>query len=344
MPNMRAFLAFLPLLALGPSVALGEEAAEAPDAPETAAPAEGPAAGDRDEPESSERRLRVVVLEVTFSGTVAEPLRERLTSGLAEALRRQGLDVVEPPAVAAALSPLGSQSCRAGRCVGWILEALDGDAGLVAYIDVVESSYAVRLTLLGTFGDEIGRAERRCDICTFDEVADSVAIAGSHLVSQIPRRVFVGRLGVFPTPIAASISVDGVAVGHGSLSITLPIGLHTVEARAPGYRVGRREVLLRTEDSTRVEIDLVRGQMVRVDEGSRLDPFRAALWSTITAGAVIALTGTILMGINGSCWESGGSESCNDAFAAGTGLLSFGLGLGGAGGLGLGAYQRSQER
>lgn len=329
---MRAFLApLVALLALGPSVALGEEAGE------------GHPAATAEEPASAERRLRVVVLEVEFSGDVAAPLRERLTASLAEALRRQGLDVVEPAAVADALQPLASPSCRAGRCVGWILEALDGDAGLVAFVDVVESSYAVQLTLLGQYGDEIGRAERRCDICTFDELADSVAIAGNHLVSQIPRRVSVGRLGVFPTPRAALVSVDGVAVGRGSLSLTLPVGLHTLEVRAPGFRPSRREVLLRAEDTTRVEVELSRGQVARVVDDARPHPFRAALWSTATMGVVIALTGAILMGINGSCWADDDGGSCADAFAVGVGLLSGGLGISGASALGLGALHDAEQ-
>jgi hypothetical protein len=343
MPNMRAFLASLmTLLAMEPTAALCEEAEGEPATAPTEE-AQGEADGE-DAADGTGRRLRVVVLEVEFSGGVEVPLRERLTSSLAEALRRQGLDVVEPRAVVDALEPLASQSCRAGRCVGWILEALDGDAGLVAFVDVVESSYAVRLTLLGQYGDEIGHAERRCDICTFDELADSVAIAGGHLVSQIPRRVFIGRLGVFPTPPAALVSVDGVAVGRGALSLTLPIGLHVLEVRSPGFRPSRREVLLRADDTTRVEVQLARGQIVRADDSGRRDPLHAALWSTATMGGVIALTGAILMGINGSCWADGDGESCANAFAVGIGLLSGGLGLGGASALGLVATHESGRR
>jgi hypothetical protein len=338
MPNMRAFLASLvTLLALEPSAALCEEASEGPAAPA----AEAPAAEARDD---TERRLRVVVLEVQFSGGVEVPLRERLTSSLAEALRRQGLDVVEPQAVVDSLQPLATQSCRAGRCVGWILEALDGDAGLVAYVDVVESSYAVQLTLLGQYGDEIGHAERRCDICTFDELADSVAIASGHLVSQIPRRVFIGRLGVFPTPTAALVSIDGVAVGRGALNLTLPVGVHSLEVRAPGFRPNRREVVLRADDTTRVEVELSRGEVVRVDDEAQPQPFRAALWSTTTMGVVIALTGAILMGINGSCWGDDEGGSCGTVFAVGVGLLSGGLGIGAASALGLAALHDAEPR
>lgn len=298
-----------------------------------------------DENDDEDRRLRVVVLEVEFSEGVRRPLQERLQASLVEALNRQSLDVVEPETVEEALRPLGrsmSESCRAGRCVGWILEVLDGDAGLVAHIDAFESSYSVTLNLLGPYGGEIGRAERRCDICTFDELADSVAIAGRQLSHQIPRRVHVGRLGIFPTPEDAAISVDGVAVGRGSLSLTLPVGLHVIEARLSTFQLVRREIMMRPDDMLRLEIELERAQPVVIEEEGP-DVRRPVLWSTATFGIVAALTGVIMMGIHGSCRDDVTDSQCTSAFSAGISLLSVGLGMSIVSGVALALFSNSDD-
>ena len=282
----------------------------------------GEAAEQQDAPQQS---LRVILLEVEFSESFQGPLQERLTQRLVTALRRQELDVVEPETVSAALRPMGpslSESCRGGRCVGWILEVLDGDAGMMVTVDGFESSYSVTLSLFGPYGEIVGRVERRCDICTFDELAESVAVAGRQAASQIPRRIRAGRIGVFPTPEDAEIEVDGVVMGRGAMSLPVPEGTHLVEARARGYRRQREEVNVEANTSLRLELALVEGrdfgESIPDDVPSVISPW---LWAAMIVGLAASAAGGALTGLGQRI------DDDSSVTIAGVGVLSAGLTL-----------------
>ncbi len=101
-----------------------------------------------------------------------------------------------------------------------------------------------------------------------------VALRGRSLASQrmsvdVPARgraevapetaIRKGRLTVTVLPNTAKVTVDGAAVGDGRWEGELPIGPHVVEATAPGYTSGKRDVVVSDEEISPLAIafDLV---------------------------------------------------------------------------------------
>lgn len=312
MPLLAAL--FFIVLSLLPQSAQGEEADQ--------------------EGERSGPGLRVVMLEVSFTDSIQEPLRERISGSLVAAMRRQGLIVIDQQAVAIALRPLGrnmSESCRGGRCVGWILEVLDGDAGLVAAVDGFENSYSVTVTMLGAYGNELGRAERRCDICTFDELASSIATAGMQIAEQLPRRIRSGRVAVFPNPEDSEISVNGASIGRGALSLPLPVGPQRVSAAREGYIERSEVVSVPPGASIRLDLSLLPGTPPEPRPPPPTRDARPWCWASFAIGMSAVIAGAVMMGV-ARAGDDGGQDTL---VTVGAGLVGGGLGLSIAGGVAL---------
>lgn len=281
---------------------------------------------------AEQRPPRVVVLSAEYAGDMPSTLRERIDAELLEALGARAIDVVSPGAVATALAPLGpslSSSCRAGQCVRWILDILDADGGLVSGVSALETSYTVTLVMLGPDGDELDRVERRCDICTYEELEDSVRAGVGQLDVTVPRRLRAGRVGVVPAPSDARVVVDGVAVGTGSVSVPVTVGTHRVGARREGYLPVDREVVVEPEQTTRVDLRLTPGEPPPPPAPAprRRDP-RLWLWTSLGTGAAVATAGGVLYGLGASCVAVGPDGACereSDLGPVGAGLLGGGL-------------------
>ncbi len=278
------------------------------------------------------RPPRVVVLEVQYSGEMPTALRQRVDQQIVAGMRSREVDVVAPEDLAPALAPLGpslSTSCRAGHCVRWILDVLDADGGLVVGVSALETSFTVTLVMLGPDGDELDRVERRCDICTYEELEESVRAGVGQLDVTVPRRLRAGRVGVVPAPGDARVVVDGVAVGTGAVSVPVTVGRHRVGALREGYLPMDREVVVEAEQTTRVDLRLTPGEPEPPPPSTprRRDP-RLWLWTALGTGAALATAGGVLFSLGAACIDVSPDGSCEreaDHAPLGAGLLGGGL-------------------
>ena len=275
---------------------------------------------------------RVVVLDVAFTGGVPPATADRVRGAMLEAMSARGVEVVPPAVASSALAPLGPavQGCRAGQCVAWILDVLDADGGVLVDVGAVESSYAMALVVLGPDGNEAHRLERRCDICTFEELAAAAVAAVADLELDVPRRLRTGRIAVRPSPSDTEVSVDGVVVGVGALSIPVSVGRHTVSGTREGHLGSERAVEVEAEETARVDLVLEPGHPPPPPPPPTrpLDP-RSFLWSAIGTGAALALAGGVLYAMGTSCIDRGPDGGCErswDARPTGAGMLGGGLG------------------
>lgn len=71
------------------------------------------------------------------------------------------------------------------------------------------------------------------------------------------------RLQIEPDVASASVLVDGVELGRGSVGAPVSAGVHTVIVRAAGYREARREVRVSSDGVTRVSFAMQRDAGLR---------------------------------------------------------------------------------
>jgi tetratricopeptide (TPR) repeat protein len=107
--------------------------------------------------------------------------------------------------------------------------------------------------LVAALGDyELAAADARAEKA--DQVAEEVEARREALSQRIPKLTVKRGAGAE----AASISVDGVALGDQVIGIPMPTdpGPHTIEATAPGFKPFRKSVRVAERQSEVIEIEL----------------------------------------------------------------------------------------
>lgn len=238
-------------------------------------------------------------------------------SALAAALGRGLRDAVHAHTRTLELTPLPTDGgCDDLECAEGFL-ATDA-ADVAAYVEVFgrdDVCRGVQATLLAGEARFVGTAE----VGTAG-VEEAMRVALAQAVARF-RGQSLPTLGVQGTPAGASIRLDGVTWGSVPHAEPVAPGRHTLEVRARGHRVDRREIELAGEDMS-VEITLVPGEDEEsVSGGGDALPLWIAGATTLAAGLAGIVVGIVGFAMGESCVEA----SCEryerpDAVASGVWL------------------------
>ncbi|MCS6914286.1 MAG: PEGA domain-containing protein [Myxococcales bacterium] len=237
---------------------------------------------------ASEGRETVAVLRLPIQGVTPE-LEAELRAALREALVRGGLDVLPDADVEGKLrrdpqlSACTTRSCfaRVALTLG-VLRVVEGEAE-----SPQRSAYRIRLQLRDLRTGQIvaGPEEERCDICGAEEARQMVARVAVRLARSAPPPPRgaglpeTGTLQLDSQPLGAAVLIDGVLQQDRTPAMfLLPLGVHTLELRAPGHRSVRRRVEIVPGRHTALNLELVPVPPRR--------PWLTALSAVLAAGAV----------------------------------------------------------
>jgi hypothetical protein len=197
-------------------------------------------------------------------------LGSRLRRHVAFSLLGLGLCLASPPAHAQDPAPENSAEAlkRAREQFGQALALQTagdwaGALTLLKEVAAVKSTPQVRFNmalceeklgkLVAALGDyELAAADARAEKA--DQVAEEVEGRLEALRQRIPKLTIKRGAGAD----AASISVDGVSVGDQVVGTPMPTdpGPHTIEAKAPGFKLYRQALRLAEQQSETVEVVL----------------------------------------------------------------------------------------
>ena len=143
------------------------------------------------------------------------------------------------------------------------------------------------------------------------------------------------RVALFANPADTKIMVDGKVAGDGQFVGTLPAGSHSVRFERSGFRSVDETIDLREGDGPTymaVHLRETEAKVASADgrSGGWIDSIEREPWAygLTGGGAILTITGAILLGIDGETTCSGDTTTCPDVFATGGGGgLSLGLGV-----------------
>jgi len=218
----------------------------------------------------------VVVSPIRVTGDLPAPRQVELAQALEAGLERGGFAIVGPdeePSVAAA--PYG--------------------VGL--HVEIEGKDYVVTLEVSDREnGTSLARSREPCDVCGFAEVMQVVDSQAAAIVAQLEVLAREAPVLVFESvPDGAQIQVDGELVGATPFERVVSVGLHTVEARIPGYVLERRDV-----EAVPGMHAIVRFQLEASPRPpGRSKSLRAVGVSALSIGAAAILVGIPLIAIDG---------------------------------------------
>ena len=294
----------------------------------------GNAAGGAAAPARAKGAARQPALAVLYvdQGGGAPALRRDVEQALGQALRRLGYRVIDHPAVrarlaAAALGGAGvSVSCRLGPCLQQVGRLLGTERGLLVHLAAHGSSYDIVLTLLETAsGTTLAQSATRCDVCTFEDVAQHAARAVTGLARRAEAKLArQARLEVAHAKGVEELWIDDVPQGPPPLTLGLAPGRHRLSQRRRGGLV--RHYSFRLAPGERLALALPTphpgGQLAaaEVDEGQQPRPWPA--WLALGTAATAALAGALVLAFDSDCpshrcREDGGSRGIGMGLLAG---------------------------
>jgi hypothetical protein len=201
---------------------------------------------EADVPEAdATNKMRVVPANVT--GDLPAHVRTELDARLRDSVADDA-KLLEPSALPA---------CTDDEC--WSVMASDvGATWLVqATIVVDDRDYAVRADVRDASGAVVASVDQRCEICGYDELADTVELLGNALRRKLESEVAaLPMLAVQSTPPGAQVTVDGEKVGITPLEIAVVEGSHDVRIGKTGYVTQLRRVALVAGVRERVDVVL----------------------------------------------------------------------------------------
>lgn len=239
--------------------------------------------------EASTAGAQVVVLPMRVEGEVSDVARVRISEAMNEGLSAAGLQVV----VADEATSSKYASCNDVTCLQGAHESLGAD--YIAWLELGASGrdYDVTLRVHATTGSET-QTQTTCEICGFDEVADTVRTQANGIAAKLERLDAPGVLVITSEPSGAEILVDGVVVGETPLTYELAAGKHKLAIRKSGYATREQSIEVSGGAEERMMMAL---NEVREDEGSSRG-LKIAGWSLVGVGAAGVGAGAALLAIH----------------------------------------------
>ena len=247
------------------------------------------------------RNETIAITRLPFQGVTRE-VEASLRQGLREALQLGGFDVAPDADVEGKLqrdpelSACTSRSCFAREAL--TLGALRVVEGEVKRPQ--RSTYQVRLQLRDLRSGQLGPPEEeRCDVCGAEEARQMLARVAGRLCRAAPplkedqRAPDTGTLQVDSQPLRAEVLIDGERQEDRTpATFILPVGVHSLELRAPGHKALRRPVEISPGRHLALNLELIAVAPRR--------PWLTALSGVMLgAGLGLGLTSGILWGYHG---------------------------------------------
>ena len=272
---------------------------------------------------SPARGERVAVGEIRLLTEAAKAVQVQADERLRQVLRREGFEVVQ-------LHPeQRAEACTMGPCLARVGERLRVDRVIAGNVAAHGSSYDLILTMMETAGGTVvAQVSKRCDVCTYAEVAELVEEGAEALVDRARRYVGAhGLLIVRSDPTEADVLLDGVPVGVTPLRRLVPAGYRALQLKKDQLRVLRR-VHVRARQT-----HMVWPRLRRVADASSRGKGRTGNWARWTGWTLLGLgmatgaLGATLWGVEGGCNPGCGGRN------AGIVLVGLGVATGTVGGL-----------
>lgn len=252
----------------------------------------------------------------------------QVSAGVQERLRQMGWNVV-----ADALERRHSRLLeRTRRCIGGSescepepLEALGVDRlVLVRVEDSSDGEKEPTLILFdGTSGRVLVNEQYYCERCTEERASAAGAALVTNLIRAAEARMGAARLAIRTRPEGAEVALDGHVIGVSNITYGVYPGSHRIQIRKSGYRMVERNVMALEQQTTIVEVDLVR-------EAHR--PFRRWKWVALGAGAALTATGVTLILLHQPEIEDGAFQpEARETLVPGIATTVAGIGVLGAG-------------
>jgi hypothetical protein len=233
---------------------------------------------------------RLAIIRIDFAGNLPQPLRESLTARLVEGLTTVGFQVVGPRAAGSGSSRSG---CSDPDCLRELAEKVNARYLVTARVEESAKSFEITLDLFnGRTGAVVGTSRERCEICGAEEVGEKVSLAAAALRARLSvlARAPV-RFVIRTRPHGAAIKIDDRPVGETPVDVTLAAGAHRMFIEREGFFPLERSFTVTSGVDETLDLDLVRLPSPF--------PFRAAGWSALAAGTVLAAGGVYLLRLDG---------------------------------------------
>ncbi len=231
---------------------------------------------------------RLALFRVEYSGNLAQPLRESLTARLVEGLNSVGFEVLRP-----AGGPRPA-SCTQPDCLRELAERLTARYLVAARVEESAKTFEITLDLYsGRTGGVVGTSRERCEICGAEEVGEKMSLAAASVRArlQVLARAPV-RFVIRTRPHGATIQIDDRPSGETPVDLTLAAGPHRMRIEREGFFPLERSFTVTSGVDETLDLDLVKTPSPF--------PFRAAGWSALAGGAVLAAAGVYLLRMDGS--------------------------------------------
>jgi hypothetical protein len=248
--------------------------------------AAGPAA-------ASEHSERVAIYRLEFSGQIAAPLRDSLSTRLREGLTTVGFAVLRP-AGGEAGSAARDSACREPDCLRAIAERLGARYLVGGRVEEHAKTFEIALELImARTGAVVGTIRERCEICGAEEVGEKMSLAASALRARLLVLATAPvRFVVRTRPHGASVRIDDRPLGLSPVDVSLAAGPHRMRIEHAGFSPLEQSFTLVSGVEETLDLELVRLP-------SRF-PFRAAGWAAMAAGALLAGGGVYLLQLDGA--------------------------------------------
>jgi hypothetical protein len=243
--------------------------------------------------ETPENSQRVAIFRLEFSGNVAEPLRDNLATRLVEGLTTVGFEVLRPLQGGAVLPELRGGSCQQADCLRVIAEKLAAKYLVGARIEENAKTFEITLELVtGRSGVVVGTSHARCEICGAEEVGEKLSLLAAALRARLLLLARAPARFVIRThPHGAAITIDEKPAGKTPVDLTLAAGPHHMRIEREGFSSLDRPFIVTSGVDETLDLD-----MVRLPSSF---PFRAAGWTALAAGVLVAAGGVYLLRLDG---------------------------------------------
>ncbi len=239
-------------------------------------------------PVAAAERQGVAVAPLRFVGELPEAAREILTARLNEGLQRAGISIKETAAEAP------GDGCNDSPCYRALASRLGVAYVITARVETAEKNYDFDLEIVnGRSGQPNGAHHQRCQICGITEAGERMSLAASVLAGRLnaltkePAHILIRS-----NPDGADVSIDGERRGISPIEVNLPAGSHQVTLSALGHRPLERSINVVGGVDHALDLDLLPNRSGFA--------YRTAGWTSLGTGAVLLVTGVILLLKHGS--------------------------------------------
>jgi hypothetical protein len=212
-----------------------------------------------------------------------QTVRDELVSGVERALTQAGLRVAAIEA-----------SCEEASCYAAALGEADATLGVAMAITAEGSDYAIVVSLLAEDGSVRGTREAACEICRHDEVVERTVGLVTALAEDLAPSPEPAIVSVVSSPPGATVSIDGVAVGHTPYEAEISEGPHTIRVEGDGHEAAERTI----ESRAGARVD----EAFELRKSFPLSPKTETTigWAALGVGAAAIIGGAVLVAIDGN--------------------------------------------